>query len=97
MRWVLRLIWVVTSRSVLVGCAVLALFVGYYYTTLPPVEDLLDGRASGSVTMLDYKGEVFAWRGDQFGGAVTAENVSPHLKNAVIATEDKRFNTTFWA
>jgi len=69
--------------------------VGYYYTTLPPVEDLLDGRANGSVTMLDYKGEVFAWRGDQFGGAIRAGSVSPHLKNAVLATEDKRFYKHF--
>ncbi|QUJ75933.1 PBP1A family penicillin-binding protein [Sulfitobacter albidus] len=90
-RWILRLIWVIFSRTALVGIAVLALIVGYFYTTLPPVEELLDGRASGSVTMMDREGEVFAWRGDQFGGAVTAQNVSPHLKNAVIATEDKRF------
>ncbi|MEP1768067.1 MAG: PBP1A family penicillin-binding protein [Sulfitobacter sp.] len=94
-RWVLRLIWVITSRSVLVAFAVLALAVGYYSTTLPPLGDLLDGRASGSVTMLDSDGEVFAWRGDQFGGAVTAENVSKHLKNAVVATEDKRFYKHF--
>ncbi|MEH6520338.1 transglycosylase domain-containing protein [Sulfitobacter sp.] len=90
-RWFFRLIWVITSRSVLAGLAILALFVGYYYTTLPPAGEMSDGRAGGSVTMLDYKGEVFAWRGDQFGGAVTAENVSPHLMNAVVATEDKRF------
>ncbi len=90
-----RLIWVIMSRSVLVGCAVLALFVGYFYTTLPLVDDLLDGRANGSVTMLDYKGDVFAWRGDQFGGAIHASSVSPHLKNAVIATEDKRFYKHF--
>lgn len=94
-RWVLRLIWVITSRSVLVGFAVLALFVAYFYTTLPPVEALLDGRANGSVTMLDNAGEVYAWRGDQFGGAVTADSVSPHLKNAVLATEDKRFYQHF--
>ncbi|KIN68126.1 Penicillin-binding protein, 1A family [Sulfitobacter donghicola DSW-25 = KCTC 12864 = JCM 14565] len=94
-RWILRLIWVVTSRSVLVGMLLLGLIVGYFYTTLPPLEDLLDGRAGGSVTMLDHEGEVFAWRGDQFGGAVTAEDVSPHLKNAVIATEDKRFYRHF--
>ncbi|MFP4274860.1 MAG: transglycosylase domain-containing protein, partial [Paracoccaceae bacterium] len=50
-----------------------------------------DGRARGSVTLLDKDREVFAWRGDQFGGAVTADSVSPHLRNAVIATEDKRF------
>ena len=94
-RWFFRLIWVITSRSVLVGCAVLALIVGYFYTTLPPVEDLLDGRANGSVTMLDYKGDVFAWRGDQFGGAIRASSVSPYLKNAVLATEDKRFYKHF--
>jgi penicillin-binding protein 1A len=90
-RWILRLVWVIFSRTVLVGVAVLALIVGYFYTTLPPVENLLDGRARGSVTMQDSTGEVFAWRGDQFGGAVTAENVSPYLRDAVIATEDKRF------
>jgi len=94
-RWFFRLIWVVTSRTVLVCGIMLALIVGYFYTTLPPVEELLDGRANGSVTMLDSNGAVFAWRGDQFGGAVTAENVSPHLRNAVIATEDKRFYQHF--
>ena len=41
--------------------------------------------------LLDRQGEVFAWRGDQFGGVVTAETVSPNLRNAVVATEDKRF------
>ncbi|MEP3442325.1 MAG: PBP1A family penicillin-binding protein [Sulfitobacter sp.] len=94
-RWILRLIWVIFSRTALVVVAMLALIVGYFYTTLPPVEDLLDGRAKGSVTMLDSSDEVFAWRGDQFGGAVRATGVSPHLKNAVIATEDKRFYKHF--
>jgi 1A family penicillin-binding protein len=65
--------------------------VGYTYTTLPPVSELLDGRAKGSVTMMDRDEKIFAWRGDTFGGVVTADSVSPHLKNAVIATEDKRF------
>ena len=45
--------------------------------------------------MLDRDGAVFAWRGDQFGGVVTTETVSPHLKNAIIATEDKRFYRHF--
>ena len=90
-RWVLRLIWVVVSRVALIGLLILALLVGYEYTTLPPVEKVLDGRARGSVTLMDRDGEVFAWRGDQYGGAVTADSISPHLKNAVIATEDRRF------
>ena len=45
--------------------------------------------------MQDHEGNVFAWRGDQFGGAVTAASVSPHLKNAIVATEDKRFYQHF--
>jgi 1A family penicillin-binding protein len=90
-RWILRFIWVVTSRTALVGFAMLALIVGYFYTTLPPLEEFLDGRASGSVTMLDNNDAVFAWRGDQFGGMVTADSVSRYLHDAVVATEDKRF------
>lgn len=95
LRWMLRLIWRITWRVGFVAGLALALVVGYYYTTLPPVEDLLDGRARGSVTLLDRDGRVFAWRGDQFGGVVTAQTVSPNLKNAIVATEDRRFYRHF--
>ena len=50
---------------------------------LPPVTDLLDGRARGSVTLLDRNGEVFAWRGETFGGQIDAQHVSPNLRNAI--------------
>ena len=89
--WFLRLIWKITWRLTAVACLALILAVGYYYTTLPSLNALLDGRARGSVTLQDRDGDVFAWRGDQFGGVVTAQSVSKHLKHAVIATEDKRF------
>jgi 1A family penicillin-binding protein len=94
-RWILRLFWRITWRLGALTALALALIVGYLYTTLPPLTDLLDGRARGSVTLLDREGEVFAWRGDQFGGAVSAKSVSKHLRNAVIATEDKRFYNHF--
>ncbi|MFD1341611.1 transglycosylase domain-containing protein [Litorisediminicola beolgyonensis] len=90
-----RLIWVVTSRLALVAALVLAVLVGGVYVTLPDYAKLTDGRAQGSVTLYDRDGRVFAWRGDQFGGAVTADSVSPYLKNAVLATEDKRFYSHF--
>ena len=93
--WIMRLIWKITWRVTAVMVLVLGLAVGYIYTTLPPLEALLDGRARGSVTLLDRDGDVFAWRGDQFGGIVTAQSVSPHLRNAVIATEDRRFYSHF--
>ncbi|MBD3679905.1 MAG: PBP1A family penicillin-binding protein [Rhodobacteraceae bacterium] len=84
-------VWRLTWRSGVAVGLTLALAVFYFYTTLPPVGDLLDGRSRGSVTLLDRNGEVFAWRGEQFGGQITADTVSPHLRNAVVATEDKRF------
>ncbi len=90
-RWIFRVIWLVTSRVTAVGLIILGLAVAYFYAQLPEAKAFVDGRAQGSVTMYDRNGQVFAWRGDQFGGAVTADSVSPHLKNAVIATEDKRF------
>ncbi len=93
--WLWRLIWRITLRSAVVMGLILALSIGYFYATLPPVGELLDGRARGSVTLLDRDGKVFAWRGDQFGGLVTAETVSDDLRNAVVATEDKRFYRHF--
>lgn len=93
--WVFRLLWGFGWRMGLVLSLIIGLSVGYVTLTLPPLEQLLDGRARGSVTLLDNDGRVFAWRGDQFGGAVTASSVSPHLRDAIIATEDKRFYRHF--
>ncbi|WP_456389570.1 transglycosylase domain-containing protein [Profundibacter sp.] len=84
-------IWRIGWRVAAVVGVLIGAAVAYDYTTLPPVSQLVDGRARGSVTMMDRDNHVFAWRGDQFGGVVTADTVSRHLKNAVIATEDKRF------
>ena len=89
--WLLRLIWVITSRVALTGALVILLAVLFFYATLPPYSQLLDARVRGSVTLLDRDGAVFAWRGEQFGGQIDAQTVAPALKNAVVATEDKRF------
>ncbi|WP_353335954.1 transglycosylase domain-containing protein [Pseudooceanicola nitratireducens] len=94
-RWIFRLVFGMAWRLSLVIVLIIALAVAYSASTMPPLEAQLDGRARGSVTMLDREGQVFAWRGDQFGGVVTAETVSPHLKNAIVATEDKRFYSHF--
>lgn len=94
-RFIFRVLWALTWRVGLVVCLLVAAAVFYRTATLPDLAQVLDGRARGSVTMLDRHGDVFAWRGDQFGGVITAESVSPHLKNAVVATEDKRFYRHF--
>jgi len=86
-----RVMWGTVWRLGLVSAMIYGGIVFYFYAQLPAVTDLLDARARGSVTLLDREGEVFAWRGETFGGQITADTVSKDLHNAVIATEDKRF------
>ncbi len=90
-QWLFRLIWAFTWRVGLVTALIIGGFALYFASQMPAMEELIDQRARGSVTMTDLTGKVFAWRGDQFGGMVTADTVSEHLHNAVVATEDKRF------
>ena len=85
------LVWRFSWRLGLAIALIVGGAVVYTVTTLPPMDEIVDGRTRGSVTLLDRNGDVFAWRGDQFGGVVTAETVSTHLHNAIVATEDKRF------
>ena len=97
--WILRVIfklmWRVFWRVALVISVMISISIAYFYLELPSSETLLDGRARGSVTLLDHKGDVFAWRGDQFGGVINSNLVSKHLHNAIIATEDRRFYQHF--
>jgi penicillin-binding protein, 1A family len=90
-----RLIWITLTRAGIALAVVVGIAVFYLYSSLPPYDSLLDGRARGSVTLLDRDGSVFAWRGEQFGGQITADTVSPYLKEAIVATEDKRFYRHF--
>ena len=75
--------------------AVVALVVfgaaAFFYWQLPAYNQLFDGRGVGSVTLKDVNGDIFAWRGEQYGGDLSVDQVSPHLVNAVIAAEDKRY------
>ena len=86
-----RVTWGVAWRFGVVVALILGVATAWFYTQLPPLTALLDARARGSVTMIDTTDSVFAWRGETFGGVITAETVSRHLKNAIVATEDRRF------
>jgi penicillin-binding protein 1A len=90
-RFILRTLWAITWRVTAVVSLIVAATTAYYASQLPPLEALLDARTRGSVTLLDSEGEVFAWRGETFGGQISADTVSKHLRNAIIATEDRRF------
>ncbi|MEM6618373.1 MAG: transglycosylase domain-containing protein, partial [Pseudomonadota bacterium] len=89
---ILRIIWWITLRTAILTGLVVGGFTAYYYAGLPDdARKLMDGRDDGSVRLLDREGQEFAWRGDLFGGLVDTATVAPQLKNAVVATEDKRF------
>jgi penicillin-binding protein 1A len=86
-----RIVWGFTWRVGAVVALIVGLATGYFYAQLPPLGDMLDARARGSVTLLDREEKVFAWRGETFGGSTSAGTVSTYLHDAVVATEDKRY------
>jgi hypothetical protein len=87
-----RLFWAIGWRVAVIGGLILGGFTLWHASRLPSdPAALVDQRARGSVTLLDRYGRPFAWRGDMFGGMITADTVAPELRDAVIATEDKRF------
>jgi len=88
---VMRLLMAFLWRLGLAGAVVLAAATAYYYVQLPDHERLFDGRGGGSVTMLDRYGNVFAWRGEQYGGDLGVNEISPHVVHAVLSAEDRRF------
>ena len=90
-----RVIWGIAWRVTAVTALVVVGATWYMYAQLPPLDNLLDARARGSVTLLDRDGQVFAWRGETFGGHLDSASVSPALRNAVVASEDKRFYRHF--
>ncbi len=91
----LRLAYAIGLRAAIFAALVVGAATWYFHSELPPVSELIDSRTSGSVTLLDRHGAVFAWRGKQFGGLITASTVAPVLKNSVLATEDRRFYRHF--
>ncbi|MGH1367904.1 MAG: transglycosylase domain-containing protein [Maritimibacter sp.] len=94
-RWIFRLVFRLTAVGAIVVGLIVVGMAAYQASQMPDLNEMLDGRAKGSVTLTDRNGQVFAQRGSQFGGTISAKNVSPHLRNAVVATEDKRFYRHF--
>ena len=92
---ILKVIWSFFWRISFIVLLGMSIAVSYYYLDLKEFDSLLDERSRGSVTLQNNAGEFFAWRGDNFSENLTSNNISPHLKNAVLATEDRRFYAHF--
>ena len=90
-----KIVWSFAWRTSFIISVGIMIAVSYYFFNLKEFSSLLDERSRGSVTLENSAGEVFAWRGDNFAENLTAKNISPHLKNAILATEDRRFYKHF--
>lgn len=74
------------------------LWVGLFFwfvPSLPNTNELWTARPSPGVTYLSVRGDVIAQRGAFRGAMVPLADMPPHMTQAVIATEDRRFYSHF--
>lgn len=85
-----------TLTLVLVWGAVgLAGLLAFIAKDLPSTEGLIGGANSQTVTFIDVHGKVIARRGRLSQSFVTVDDLPPHVVQAVIASEDRRFRSHF--
>ena len=91
LRWLLRLVppLIVGGFVVWVGLFIL------YAPDLPDTDALFADAEQARVTLIAADGSVFAERGSSGTAYVRLGEVSPILRDAVIATEDRRFYSHF--
>jgi penicillin-binding protein 1A len=73
----------------------LAVVLAYEATQLPDISNLASMTRSGGVRLLSSDGREFASYGAQHGRPIEAKHLPPALINALLATEDRRFNDHF--
>ena len=88
------LLWLSLNVALIVS-AILIIAVVNYVNKLPPIAELLDDRKRGSVTLIDRNNNVFAWRGNQFGGILKSKGLNHVLHDAIISVEDRTFYSHF--
>lgn len=74
--------------------AIMGVLVWYAYD-LPDVSKLNALARGPTITLIDREGRAITERGEVYGEAVQAADLPPHLPQAVIATEDRRFYAHF--
>lgn len=73
------------------GGVALGLVLAYFAYDLPPVSGLHDIDRRPSVTLLSRDGALIATYGDLYGEHLTAAQIPLTVRQALIATEDRRF------
>ena len=83
------------SLFVLGFLAVVTGFVFWLAQDMPDIEDAINFTRKPAVNIIAANGDVITTYGQIYGEVVTVDEVSKHLVNAILATEDRRFYTHF--
>ncbi len=83
------------AATIVVGLAAWTALVYAYAPNLPDTAELWRTPPQPGLTFLAADGEVLARRGAYQARIVTLDEISPHLVDAVLATEDRRFYAHF--
>ncbi|MGC5778959.1 PBP1A family penicillin-binding protein [Methylobacterium sp. NFXW15] len=90
-----RPILAVAGAAILLPVALLAIYVFAALVTLPPLGSGVTVNGQRAITVEADDGRVFATRGTFRGQKLTAADLPPHLAQAIIAIEDRRFYSHF--
>jgi penicillin-binding protein 1A len=87
-------------RTTLIVAAIWLVFAGgvllsHWFSELPNTSNLLAYEPGNDITVLDVKGRMIARRGLTQGESVRVGELPPHVGNAFIAVEDRRFRYHF--
>ena len=77
------------------GAIGLAGLVGYYFTKLPPIDQLAVPKRAPNVAILASDGSLLANRGETGGRTVTLNELPAYAPKAFVAIEDRRFYKHF--
>lgn len=73
----------------------ITLLLAWYATELPSITENAEFERKMSITVQTQRGKVLTRYGEVVGNRVTVEDVPPHLVQAVMAIEDRRFYSHF--
>ncbi len=77
--------------SSLLGGVILGGVVFYLSQNLPDIQEIYTTFRRPSITLFDQNGILLATYGDTYGEMVAVESLPPHVVNALLSVEDRRF------
>ncbi len=84
-----------TATAGVWGIIAVLLVSGWFFLTLPNIDNALESTRQPTVTILSADGAVLAAQGDLYGLPVQLADVPDALPKAIMATEDRRFYSHF--